>query len=96
MKFPFIRLIVLFFFGLTLGCGGDGVREPAEINVDEVQADYNDWVAKRTQQIQDNPNLSDADKEQMIKEVQESAVGQMNEVKNLADGQSDERSQGDR
>ncbi|MFK7735079.1 MAG: hypothetical protein AB8B50_03560 [Pirellulaceae bacterium] len=69
-------------------------KSTAEIDVEAAQAHYDEWTTKRIDQIQSDPNLSDALKKKQIEEIKASAKGQMNQVQGLAEGQADQRERG--
>ncbi len=76
-----------------LGVSGCGKPEKvqADIDVEQVQKDYDTWAESRIKSIEADSKLSDAEKEIRIKEIRESAKGQMGQVSALANGQADER-----
>ncbi|MEC8557199.1 MAG: hypothetical protein VXZ82_19530 [Planctomycetota bacterium] len=72
------------------GCGKPAKVE-AEIDVEKEQQVQNTWIEARIKSINENSKLTDAEKEIRIKEIRESAEGQMGEINSLAEGQADER-----
>ncbi|MFN3189441.1 MAG: hypothetical protein ACE361_02875 [Aureliella sp.] len=93
MKLNLVVCCLFVFVGAISGCG-KAEKNYEEIDVEAAQAHYDDWSAARIKQIEADPNLTDAQKQQQIEEIKESAQGQMNQVQSLADGESDERSRG--
>lgn len=80
--------------GISLLCfSGCGKPEKvqAEIDVEKEQQEQNTWIEARIKSINENSKLTDAEKEIRIKEIRESAEGQMGEIHSLAEGQADQR-----
>jgi hypothetical protein len=84
----------LLSLSLTLWGCGKPEKSTAEIDVEAAQAHYDEWTSKRIDQIQNDPNLSEAQKKKQIEEIKDSANGQMNQVQGLAEGQGDQRERG--
>ena len=79
------------------GCGESRPEGPAEIDLGQEQARYDEMLAARTEQIRADPKLTDEEKEEQIAQVTEFIKGQMSQLEGInaqvagGEGPQDER-----